>query len=125
MDHFPEAARLRVEGGIREAIDLIEHDKKSDAVQTMNALVNEFPESGLAHAYLAWVFSNVGDHRKAIQHGTLAIQFEPDQERISLLYFRVLWGAHEYQQAFDEMQRFSLCGYSEEYTRMMHEWKGQ
>ena len=106
MDHFPEAARLRVEGTIREAIELIENDRKNDAVQTMNALVSEFPESGLAHAYLAWVYSRVNDHQKAIQHGGRAIQFEPEEERISLLYFRVLWSAQEYQQAFDEMKRF-------------------
>lgn len=124
MDHFPEAARLRVEGTIREAIDLIENEEKNEAVQLMNALVAEFPESGLAHAYLGWVYSNVGEHRQAIQHGKVAVQKEPDSERASLIYFRALWNAHEYQQAFQEMERFSQIGYSEEYVRMMHEWKG-
>ena len=124
MDHFPEAARLRVEGTIREAIELVEQGESVEAVQLMTALVGEFPQSGLGHSYLAWVHSQVGNHREAIQHGKLAVQFEPDSERISLLYFRVLWSAHEYQQAFEEMQRFSAHGHSEEYVQMMALWKG-
>jgi Tfp pilus assembly protein PilF len=124
MDHFPEAARLRVEGTIREAIDLIEEDQKSKAVLMMTGLVSEFPQSGLAHAYLAWVYSNIGNHRDAIQQGRVAVQHEPASERISLLYFRVLWSAHEYKQAFEEMQRFSAYGHSEEYVQMMALWKG-
>ena len=42
----------------------------------------------------------------------------------SMMLFRVLWSAQEYQQAFDEMKRFSAYGHSEEYVQMMQEWKG-
>lgn len=123
MDHFPESALLRVEGTIREAIELVEQENFREALETMTALVAEFPQSGLAHAYMAWAHSTVGQHREAIQHGRLAIQFEPDSERVSLIYFRTLWSAKEYQPAFEEMQRYSAYGRSEEYVQMMAAWK--
>ncbi|HEX7729790.1 MAG TPA: tetratricopeptide repeat protein [Terracidiphilus sp.] len=123
MDHFPESARLRVEGTVREAISLVEEEKFREALETMTALVAEFPQSGLAHAYLAWAHSTVGQHREAIQHGRVAVGVEPDSERISLIYFRALWSAKEYQQAFEEMRRFSALGRSEEYVQMMAAWK--
>jgi len=123
MDHFPESARLRVEGTITEAISLVEEENFRGALEAMTALVAEFPQSGLAHAYLAWAHSTVGQHREAIQHGRTAVGFEPDSERISLIYFRALWSAKEYLQAFDEMKRFSAYGHSEEYVQMMAAWK--
>jgi hypothetical protein len=86
-------------------------------------LVAEFPRTAVAHSYLAWILSRVGQHREAIQHGRVAVQLSPDSERISLLFFRVLWSAQEYLPAFDEMKRFSAYGHSEEYVLMMQAWK--
>ena len=124
IDHIPEAAHLRVEGTLREAVHLDENGKTSDAVNVLVQLVAEFPESAQAHSYLGWMLSKKGKHREAIEHGRLAVKFEPASERVSLLFFRVLWSAQEYQEAFAEMQRFSAYGHSEEYVRMMAEWKG-
>jgi predicted Zn-dependent protease len=125
MDRVPEAAQLRVEGTLREAIELDEKGKTAEAVQWLTKLVNEFPESGLTHGYLAWMLARTHNLREAMQHGRLAVNFEPASERVSLLYFRVLWSAEEYQQAFDEMKRFSAHGHSEEYVQMMQEWKSE
>jgi predicted Zn-dependent protease len=124
MDRIPEAAQLRVEGTLREAIELDEKNQSDQAIRMLTQLVGEFPEAGTTHSYLGWMLSKAGKHREAIQHGRLAVQFEPASERVSLLFFRVLWSAEEFQQAFDEMKRFSAHGHSEEYVRMMAEWQG-
>jgi len=124
MDRIPESARLRVEGTLREAIELDEQNQSAEAVSLLAQLVSEIPESGLAHSYLAWMLSRSGEHREAIRHGRIAVKHEPESERVSLLYFRVLWSAQEYQEAFDEMKRFSAYGHSEEYAQMIAEWKG-
>jgi hypothetical protein len=39
------------------------------------------------------------------------------------MLFRVLWGAGEHKEAFDEQKRLERYGPSEEYARMMQEWK--
>ena len=75
------------------------------------------------YSYLAWVLSRSSRHREAIEHGRVAIQLSPESERVSLLFFRVLWGAGECNLAFDEMKRFMAIGQSEEYSGMMEEWK--
>jgi tetratricopeptide (TPR) repeat protein len=85
------------------------------------ALVAEFPREGLAHAYLAWVLSYNGRHRDAIEHGKVAVELSPRSERVSLLFFRVLWSADEQPQAIDEMRRFVALEDSEEYAQIILE----
>ena len=40
------------------------------------------------------------------------------------MLFRVLWGAGERGDAFEEMKRFMAVGHSDEYSKLMEEWKG-
>src|SRR6478736_2048541 len=123
LDQVPEGARARVEGIIREAIELDSQNQSTEALQILTVLVAEFPRTAVAHSYLAWILSRVGQHRKAIQHGRVAVQLSPDSEKISLLFFRVLWSAQKYLPTFDEMKRFSAYGHSEKYVLMMQTWK--
>jgi hypothetical protein len=51
------------------------------------------------------------------------VQLEPESERVSLLFFRVLWSAGERDQALNEMKRFTAIGHSEEYSGMLKEWE--
>src|SRR5580765_1787727 len=69
LDQVPEGARARVEGIIREAIELDSQNQSTEALQILTVLVAEFPRTAVAHSYLAWILSRVGQHREAIQHG--------------------------------------------------------
>lgn len=122
MNQIPDQAAERVLGTIREAVHLVEEGKTAEAVQTMMMLVEEFPETSLVHSYAAWVLSQAGLHREAIEHGRVGIKLSPESEMSSILLFRVLWGAGEHGQAFDEMKRLEKYGHSEEYARLMQEW---
>lgn len=122
MNQIPDQAAERVLGTIREVVHLVEEGQTAEAVQTMNALVDEFPEASIVHSYAAWALSQAGIHREAIEHGRVAVKLSPESEMSSIMLFRVLWSAGEHGQAFDEMKRLEQHGHSEEYARMMKEW---
>ena len=106
---------------IRKAVEFDENGDSAFALQVLSAVVEEFPSLALGHSYLAWVLSRVGRHREAIEHGRVAIQLSPESERVSILLFRVLWGAGEIIHALDEMKRFMAIGHSDEYLSVMSE----
>ncbi len=122
MNQIPDQAAERVLGTIREAVHLVEESKASEAVQTMKALVEEFPEASIVHSYMAWALSQAGMHREAMEHGRVAIKLSPESEMSSIMLFRVLWSAGEHGQAFDEMKRLEKYGHSDEYAQLMQEW---
>lgn len=122
MNQIPDQAAERVLGTIREVVHLVEEGQTAEAVQTMNALVDEFPEASIVHSYAAWALSQAGIHREAIEHGRVAVKLSPESEMSSIMLFRVLWSAGEHGRAFDEMKRLEQHGHSEEYARMMKEW---
>jgi predicted Zn-dependent protease len=121
MDDFSSETNPRVFDTISQVVELVADDKISLATERLAALVAEFPREGLAHAYLAWVLARGDRYRDAIEHGRAAVQFSPRSERVSLLYFRVLWAAGESQQALDEMRRFVALEDSEEYAQIILE----
>jgi predicted Zn-dependent protease len=100
-------------------VELEADDQTALATEKMVSLVAEFPKEALAHGYLAWVLSRGGRYRDAIEHGKVAVQLSPRSERVSLLFFRVLWVADERQQALDEMRRFVMLEDSEEYAQIV------
>jgi hypothetical protein len=86
-------------------------------------VVEEFPRLALGHSYLGWILSRGGRHPEAIEEGRAAVHLEPESERVSLLFFRVLWSAGERDLAFEEMRRFLAVGHSDEYSKMLEGWK--
>jgi len=121
MSDLTEGTHPRVFETISQVVELVADDKVSLATERLVALVAEFPREGLAHAYLAWVLSSSGRHRDAIEHGKVAVQLSPRSERVSLLFFRVLWSANERPQALDEMRRFVALEDSKEYAQVILE----
>ncbi|MGA2219771.1 MAG: BTAD domain-containing putative transcriptional regulator, partial [Terracidiphilus sp.] len=117
MGDLTEETHPRVFETISQVVELVADDRVSLATERLVALVAEFPKEGLAHAYLAWALSRGGRHREAIEHGKAAVQRSPRSERVSLLFFRVLWSAGEREQALDEMRRFVALEDSEEYAQ--------
>jgi predicted Zn-dependent protease len=122
MSERPEDDHPRVVEIIRQAVDLEANNDRAFAEQILTALVAEFPRVAMAHGYLAWILSRNGRHREAIDHGRAAIQLSPGSERVSMLLFRVLWGAGERNEALHEVKRFTAIGHSDEYSRMLEEW---
>lgn len=122
MNQIPDHAAERVLATIQEVIDLDGQGQLEQAAQAMKALVDEFPEASIVHGYYAWVLSREGQHRAAIEHGSVAVGLSPESEMSSIMFFRVLWSAGEHQRAFDEMKRLEQYGHSEEYARMMEQW---
>jgi predicted Zn-dependent protease len=122
MNQIPDEAAERVLGTIREAVDLDAQDQIAEAVRLLKRLVDEFPDTSIAHSYMAWILSRSGQHREAIEHARVAVKLSPESEMSSIMLFRVLWSAGEHTQAFDEMKRLQTYGHSEEYARMMLEW---
>ena len=121
MSDLSEGAHPRIFETISQVVELVADDRVPLATERLVALVAEFPREGLAHAYLAWVLSTGGRHRDAIEHGKVAVQLSPRSERVSLLFFRVLWGADERPLAIDEMRRFVALEDSEEYAQIILE----
>ena len=121
MNDLTEGTHPRVFETISQVVELVADDRVPLATERLVALVAEFPREGLAHGYLAWVLSDSGKHREAIEHGKVAVQLAPRSERISLLFFRVLWSADERSQALDEMRRFVALEDSEEYAQIILE----
>ena len=121
MNQIPDHAAERVLGTIQEVINSADEELEQ-AEQWMKGLAEEFPEASIVHTYYAWVLSREGKHREAIEHGRVAVKLSPESEMSSIMLFRVLWGAGEHQQAFDEMKRLEKYGRSEEYARLMQEW---
>lgn len=121
MSDLTEGTHPRVFETISQVVELVADDRVPLATERLVALVAEFPREGLAHAYLAWVLSHNGRHRDAIEHGKVAVQMSPRSERVSLLFFRVLWSADEQPQAIDEMRRFVALEDSEEYAQIIVE----
>ena len=121
MSDLSEGTHPRIFETISQVVELVADDRIPLATERLVALVAEFPREGLAHAYLAWVLSFNGRHRDAIEHGKVAVQLSPRSERVSLLFFRVLWGADERPLAIDEMRRFVALEDSEEYAQIILE----
>ena len=121
MSDLTEGTHPRVFETISQVVELVADDRAPLATERLVALVAEFSREGLAHAYLAWVLSYGGRHRDAIEHGKVAVQLSPRSERVSLLFFRVLWSADERPQALDEMRRFVALEDSEEYAQIILE----
>jgi len=122
MSERAEDNQPRVLEVIRQAVDSEANNDAAFAEQILISLVEEFPQSSIAHGYLGWILSLRGQHREAIQHGRVAIQLEPTSERASLLHFRVLWAAGERNEALNEVKRFTAVGHSDEYSMMLEEW---
>lgn len=122
MSQLEEDDYARVMEVIRHAVEAGEQNDTAFATQIMTAVVEEFPGLAIAHGYLGWILSRGGRHREAIEHGRVAIQLAPASERVSMLFFRMLWGAGERNEALDEVKRFTAIGDSDEYSRMLEEW---
>ncbi|MGD0546202.1 MAG: hypothetical protein ABR991_00045 [Terracidiphilus sp.] len=122
MTDRPEDDNPRVTEVIRQAVDSVANNDPGFAELILRALVEQFPRTAIAHGYLAWILSHREKHRPAIEHGRVAIQLEPKSERVSMLFFRVLWGAGERNDALNEVKRFTAVGHSDEYSRMLEEW---
>jgi hypothetical protein len=113
----------RVMDVIRHAVEADEQNDTAFALQIMTAVVEEFPVLAMGHGYLGWILSRSARYRDAIAHCRVGTQLSPESERVSLLLFRVLLAAGERDLAFEEMKRFLAVGKSEEYSKMLAEWK--
>jgi hypothetical protein len=123
MNKLAENDLARVMEVIRHAVVADEQNDTAFALQIMTAVVEEFPALAMGHSYLGWVLSRSDRHSEAIKHCREGVRLSPDLERASLLLFRVLWSAGERDLAFEEMKRFMAVGKSEEYSKMLVEWK--
>jgi hypothetical protein len=123
MNKLADEDLARVMEVIRHAVEADEDGDTAFALQIMTAVVEEFPGLGIGHGYLGWILSRSGRFREAVEHGRVGTLLSPKSERVSLLLFRVLLAAGERDLAFEEMKRFLAVGKSEEYSKMLAEWK--
>jgi predicted Zn-dependent protease len=123
MSQLEDEDYARVMEVIRHAVEADEQNDTAFALKIMTAVVEEFPGLAVGHGYLGWVLSRSERYREAVEHGRVGIQLSPKSEMVSLLLFRVLLAAGERELAFEEMKRFVVVGKSEEYSKMLDEWK--
>lgn len=74
------------------------------------------------HSYTAWVLSRAGKHREAIEDGRRAVQLSPESE-MSSCSSAYSQSAGEHQPAFDAMKRLEKHGLSEQYARIIEDFK--
>jgi tetratricopeptide (TPR) repeat protein len=123
MNKLEEEDLARVMEVIRHAVEADEQNDTVFGLRIMTAVVEEFPGLAIGHSYLGWILSRNARYREAIAHCRVGIELSLDSERVSLLLFRVLLSAGERDLAFEEMKRFLAVGKSEEYSKMLAEWK--
>lgn len=113
----------RVIEGIKQAISLDHKGETESAIRELSALLKDFPDAASLHGYIALFLSNAGRLDEAIEHGRHAIRLSPKSEKASLVLFQALSKAQRYLEALDETKRFLALKPSEEYSRMIEEWK--
>jgi len=113
----------RIAAGINKAIELHADGRTPSAVDLLADLAEEFPQAAGIHAYLSWFLSDLGRSVEAIEHGGRAVRLAPASEKASLIYFHSLWKSGLQARALDEMRRFLGVRPSQEYSRIIQDWK--
>jgi tetratricopeptide (TPR) repeat protein len=113
----------RVVEGIKQAMSLDQMGETEAAISELTILLDEFPNAASLHGYIALYLSNTGRLEEAIKHGGSAVRLSPKSEKASLVLFQALSKAQRFIDALDEAKRFLALKPSEEYSRMIEEWK--
>jgi len=113
----------RLGEAINRAIELDETGQTSAALQILAKLAVEFPRAASVRAYLAWFSLHAGRSTEAIRHARRAVGLAPTSEKASLVYFHSLWKAGRLKQALAEMKRFLRIHPSNEYSKIIKDWK--
>lgn len=76
----------------REAEQLKAEGKPQDAVEKLQAILQQDPKFVLAHLALAVCYGKLGDHDSAVKHGEAAVQLDPQDPfgytALSVTYLR-------------------------------------
>lgn len=82
-----------------EVEKLIDDEKFTEAIESLNAIVAEDESYVLGHLALARVFTKTGQHAEAIEHGEKACELEPTDPfnftAMSVTYQRAWSGTQE------------------------------
>lgn len=106
---FAQAVRLRDEGSLAEAVDILSRLSNSN-----NATTAVF--AMLGHAQ--WGLGYISDAIQSFRHAT---EMSPRSEIVSLGLFHILFEAGRIDEAFDEMRRFLAIRDSAEYRTLLQE----
>jgi hypothetical protein len=104
---YNEAERLKDEGKLQEAIDLLDQ------------VLAEEPGHVLSHLALAVLYGRVGNHHKAIEHGEQACQLEPEDP------FNFTAMSVTYQRAWAGTQQQEYIARAEEAMARAHMLQGR
>lgn len=91
------------------------------AHRVLKPLEEELQGSVFYLTVLGGIYWELNSHEDAIEVFKRASHVSPTSEMISLGLFHCLWKSGDTDQAFDEMRRFLLVGYSEEYRTILKE----
>jgi len=84
-----------------EVEKLIDDEKYPEAIEGLNAILEEDAGFVLAHLALARVYTKTGQHAEAIQHGEKACELEPNDPfnftALSVTYQRAWAGTQDQQ----------------------------
>jgi len=92
-------------------------------VQHLLPLMAEFPAAASIPGYVALFLNRSGRFVEAIEYGRQGTLLSPQSEKASLVLFHSLWKGGQRIEALDEMKRFLAIRPSEEYSKMLKEWK--
>ena len=95
--------------------------KLNEALRLFTELKNETPNDFVVHIALGLTNKELGNIVAALDNYKEAIKYGPNSEKLSLLYFHLLWDNDMVSEAFDEMRRFLKENKSDEYTRILNE----
>jgi predicted Zn-dependent protease len=123
MKLIPGNRDPRIVEAIECAIDLDLKGQTEQAAQHLSTLIAEFPATASLRGYLALFLYRSRRFDEAIEQGRHAVLLSPKSEKASLIFFQALWRVGQHVEALDEMKRFLEIRQSDEYSKIIREWK--
>lgn len=103
------------------AIKLNRQGQWKQAVQSLQRILHQHPNSAAAWGYLAAVYFEHDDMKRAADNFRRATELNPRSEKASLGLFHSLWSLELATEAVAEMRRFLSITESVEYGRLLHD----
>jgi uncharacterized protein HemY len=110
--------KKQIDALLRSAIDSYHAGTISQAIKVLADRANQL-NSPKVWGYLGFLYTESGDHAKAVQVLRKAVRLSPRSEPASVGLFHSLWRTGRTNAAFNEMRRFIKSNDSTHYRQLL------
>lgn len=112
---------MTVKEMFQKAIDLRDQKNYSEALKILQDIEDQCLNSPNFFAVSASICWELKQLDNSIKNFKEAIKLAPQSELVSLGLFHCLWELKRFDEAFEEMKRFSTISFSQEYKNIIEE----